>query len=123
MRIAIAYLGSNLASSISTAIISSGVPRGIQKSGDWGIRVPSPIHGSVRPIPVPYPPLDEQRLIVRFLDWHGGRTLRLIRARKKLVALLNEQKQAIVHRAVTCGLDPKVKLKPSGIPWLGDVPE
>jgi type I restriction enzyme S subunit len=60
---------------------------------------------------------------VRFLDWHGARTARLIRAKKKLVALLNEQKQAIVHRAVTRGLDPKAKLKPSGIPWLGDVPE
>jgi type I restriction enzyme S subunit len=75
------------------------------------------------PIPVPYPPLDEQRLIVRFLDWHGGRTAKLIRAKKKLIALLNEQKQAIIHRAVTRGLDPNVKLKPSGIPWLGNVPE
>jgi type I restriction enzyme, S subunit len=70
-----------------------------------------------------YPPLDEQRLIVRFLDWHGAQTAKLIRAKKKLIALLNEQKQAIIHRAVTRGLDPNSKLKPSGIPWLGDVPE
>ena len=69
------------------------------------------------------PTLDEQRLIVRFLDWHGGQTSKLVRAKKKIVALLNEQKQAIIHRAVTRGLDPNVKLKPSGIPWLGDVPE
>jgi type I restriction enzyme, S subunit len=75
------------------------------------------------PIPVPYPPLDEQRLIVRFLDWHGVQTAKLIRAKKKIIALLNEQKQAIIHRAVTRGLDPKARLKPSGIPWLGDVPE
>lgn len=75
------------------------------------------------PIPVPYPPLDEQRLIVRFLDWHGAQTAKLIRAKKKIIALLNEQKQAIIHRAVTRGLDPNVRLKPSGIPWLGDVPE
>ena len=74
-------------------------------------------------IPFVQPPLDEQRLIVRFLDWHGGQTLRLIRAKKKIIALLNEQKQAIIHRAVTRGLDPNAKLKPSGIPWLGDVPE
>ena len=40
-----------------------------------------------------------------------------------MIALLNEQKQAIIHRAVTRGLDPTVPLKPSGIPWLGDVPE
>jgi type I restriction enzyme, S subunit len=75
------------------------------------------------PIPVPYPPLEEQRLIVRFLDWHSGQVARLVRAKKALIGLLNEQKQAIIHRAVTRGLDPNAKLKPSGIPWLGDVPE
>lgn len=74
-------------------------------------------------IRLPVPPLDEQRLIVRFLDWQGAQTLRLVRAKKKIIALLNEQKQAIIHRAVTRGLDPNAKLKPSGIPWLGDVPE
>ena len=40
-----------------------------------------------------------------------------------MIALLNEQKQAIIHRAVTRGLDPSVPLKPSGIPWLGDIPQ
>src|SRR5690606_31039614 len=45
-----------------------------------------------------------------------------IRAKRKLIALLNEQKQAIIHRAVTCGLDPDVPLKHSGIEWLGDIP-
>ena len=74
-------------------------------------------------IPFVQPPPDEQRLIVRFLDWHGAQTAKLIRTKKKLIALLNEQKQAIIHRAVTRGLDPNAKLKPSGIPWLGDVPE
>jgi len=74
-------------------------------------------------IRLPMPPLDEQRLIVRFLDWHGAQTAKLLRAKKKIIALLNEQKQAIIHRAVTRGLDPNVRLKPSGIPWLGDVPE
>jgi type I restriction enzyme S subunit len=75
------------------------------------------------PIPVPHPPLDEQRLIMRLLDWHGAQTAKLVRAKKKIIALLNEQKQAIIHRAVTRGLDPNVKLKPSGVPWLGEVPE
>jgi type I restriction enzyme, S subunit len=74
-------------------------------------------------IPFVQPPLDEQRLIVRFLDWHGVQTAKLVRAKKKIIALLNEQKQAIIHRAVTRGLDPNAKLKPSGIPWLGDVPD
>jgi type I restriction enzyme, S subunit len=74
-------------------------------------------------IRLPQPPLEEQRLIVRFLDWHGGMTARLIRAKKRLIALLNEQKQAIIHHAVTRGLDPAAPLKPSGVDWLGDVPE
>jgi type I restriction enzyme S subunit len=74
-------------------------------------------------IPFVQPPLDDQRLIVQFLDWHGAQTAKLIRAKKRIIALLNEQKQAIIHRAVTRGLDQNAKLKPSGIPWLGDVPE
>lgn len=74
-------------------------------------------------MPSAYPPLEEQRLIVGFLDWHGGMTARLIRAKKRLIALLNEQKQSIIHHAVTRGLDPATPLKPSGVDWLGDVPE
>ncbi|MGH9487695.1 MAG: restriction endonuclease subunit S [Terriglobales bacterium] len=72
---------------------------------------------------IPLPPPDEQTAIVRFLDHANGRLGRAIRAKKKLIALLNEQKQAIIHRAVTRGLDPDVPLKPSGIPWLGDIPQ
>lgn len=69
------------------------------------------------------PPPAEQAAIVRFLDWASGRLERTIRAKRKVIALLNEQKQAIIHRAVTRGLDPSVPLKPSGIPWLGDIPQ
>ncbi|MGP0058438.1 MAG: restriction endonuclease subunit S [Beijerinckiaceae bacterium] len=74
-------------------------------------------------VDLPLPPREEQHLLARFLDWHGLQTAKLIRTKKKLIALLNEQKQAIIHCAVTQGLDPNVKLKPSGIPWLGNVPE
>ncbi len=78
---------------------------------------------SFKQMPSVYPPFEEQRLIARFLDWHGAQTAKLIRAKKKIIALLNEQKQAIIHHAVTRGLDPNVRVKPSGIPWVGDVPE
>lgn len=77
---------------------------------------------SFKQMPSVYPPLNEQRLIVRFLDWHGAQTAKLIRAKKKLIALLNEQKQAVINRAVTRGLDAKAKFEPSGLRWLGDVP-
>jgi type I restriction enzyme S subunit len=74
-------------------------------------------------MPVALPPPAEQAAIVRFLDWANGRLERAIRAKRKVIALLGEQKQAIIHRAVTRGLDPSVPLKPSGIPWLGDIPQ
>jgi type I restriction enzyme S subunit len=73
-------------------------------------------------MPIAVPPPAEQAAIVRFLDWAGGRLERTIRAKRKIIALLNEQKQAIIHRAVTRGLDPNVPLKDSGIPWLGEIP-
>jgi type I restriction enzyme S subunit len=71
---------------------------------------------------MPMPPEDEQAAIVRFLDHANRKIDGFIRAKRKLIELLNEQKQAIIHRAVTRGLDPNVPLKPSGIPWLGDIP-
>lgn len=71
----------------------------------------------------PQPPPDEQMAIVRFLDWANGRLEWAIRAKRKVIALLTEQKQAIIHRAVTRGIDPSVPLKPTGIPWLGDIPK
>ncbi|WP_156648439.1 restriction endonuclease subunit S [Methylobacterium sp. Leaf108] len=69
------------------------------------------------------PPLNEQQTIVRFLDWHGAQTAKLIRGKRKLVSLLNEQKQTIIHRAVTSGLDQPKRKRFSGLTWLGDVPE
>jgi len=71
---------------------------------------------------LPFPASAEQDFILRYLD-HSNRSIqRYIRAKKNLIALLNEQKQAIIHRAVTRGLGPNVRLKPSGVEWLGDVP-
>ena len=69
------------------------------------------------------PPLPEQAAVVRYLDHVDRQVRRLVRAKRKLIALLTEQKQAIIHRAVTRGLDPDVPLKDSGIEWLGEVPE
>ena len=77
----------------------------------------------IKRMPVLVPPLPEQAAIVRFLDHADRRIRRYIRAKQKLIKLLEEQKQAIIHRAVTRGLDPNVRLKPSGVEWLGDVPE
>jgi type I restriction enzyme S subunit len=80
-------------------------------------------HSAIKSVWVPLPPLSEQAAIVRFLDHVDRRIQRYTRAKQKLIKLLEEQKQAIIHRAVTRGLDPDVRLKPSGVDWLGDVPE
>jgi type I restriction enzyme S subunit len=74
-------------------------------------------------IPFLCPPPDEQSAIARFLAWATNRLDRAIGAKRRIIALLQEQKQAIIHRAVTRGLDPSVPLKDSGIPWLGQIPE
>ena len=71
-------------------------------------------------ITIPQP--DEQAAIVRFLDHATHRLDKAVRAKRKTIALLNEQKQAIIHRAVTRGLSPDVPFKDSGIPWLGQIP-
>jgi type I restriction enzyme S subunit len=87
-----------------------------------GIAYPAISETRLGNIAVTLPPSEEQAAIVRFLDWANGRLERAIRAKRKVIALLNEQKQAIIHRAVTRGLDPNTPLKPSGIPWVGDIP-
>ena len=85
--------------------------------------VPSLSEGVQSTLPIPLPPLPEQRAIVRYLDYMDRRIRRYVDAKRRLIALLEEERQAIVNHAVTRGLDPNVRLKPSGVEWLGDVPE
>jgi type I restriction enzyme, S subunit len=74
-------------------------------------------------MPSPVPPSDEQTAIVRFLGQVDRRIARYIGAKQKLIKLLEEQRHAIVHHAVTHGLDSSAPLKPSRIERLGDIPE
>ncbi len=76
----------------------------------------------IKRMPILVPPKQEQSAVVRFLDHADRRIKRYIHAKQKLIKLLEEQKQAIINRAITRGLNPNVRLKPSGIEWLGDVP-
>ena len=79
-------------------------------------------------MPLPLPPITEQRSIARFLD-HADRRIRCyIRAKEKLIEVLEEQKQVIIHQAVTGQIDvrtgqPYPAYKESGVKWLGEVPE
>jgi len=72
---------------------------------------------------IPIPPRAEQEQIVAYLRVQDAHIARFVKAKRELINLLNEQKLRIIDQAVTRGLDTRVKLKASGINWLGDVPE
>jgi len=69
------------------------------------------------------PSLDEQQQISRYLDWQTSKINKFIKAKKKLIALLKEQKQNIINEAVTKGINPDVEMKNSGVEWLGKIPK
>ncbi|MBE9176719.1 restriction endonuclease subunit S, partial [Synechocystis salina LEGE 06155] len=70
-----------------------------------------------------FPPLEEQGAIAAFLDCKTAEIDELIAQKERLIELYEEEKTAIINEAVTKGINPDVKLKPSGIDWLGDIPE
>jgi len=69
------------------------------------------------------PKIDEQKQIANFLDQKTAEIDSLIADKEKLIALLEEQRQAIITEAVTKGLNPDVKMKDSGVEWIGEIPE
>ena len=85
--------------------------------------VPAISEGEAGEIRIAFPPSNEQATIVRYLDDADQRIRAYVSAKERLIALLEEERQAVIHQAVTRGLDPSVRLKPSGVEWLGDVPE
>lgn len=74
-------------------------------------------------IGLPLPPREDQVAISRILAAIDTKTKIAIESRLRLVELLAEEKQAIIHRAIARGLDPDVPLRPSGVDWLGGVPK
>jgi len=85
-------------------------------------------HDAIKSALVPLPPLPEQTAIVRFLDYRDRRIRRSIRAKQKLIKLLEEYRQALIQQAVTGKIDvrtgkPYPAYQDSGVPWLGHVPE
>ncbi len=73
--------------------------------------------------PALLPPLSEQTTIANFLDRETAKIDTLIDKQQRLIELLKEKRQAVISHAVTKGLDPNVKMKDSGVEWLGEVPE
>ena len=88
----------------------------------FGAKMPRADWNFIGGMEQPLPPLPEQIAIVRYLDYADERIRRYVSGKQKLIRLLEEEKQAVIHRAVTRGIDPNVRLKPSGVEWMGDVP-
>lgn len=80
-------------------------------------------YNELRPMLLPVPPTVEQQRIASYLDKKCGEIDELIALQEKMIAQLTEYKQAVITEAVTKGLDPNAKLVPSGIEWIGDIPE
>jgi len=98
--------------------------RGLGESHMYGAggqkRVPDAF---VRDFATAFPPLPEQTQIAAFLDRETAKIDALVAEQRRLMALLKEKRHAVISHAVTRGLNPHAPLKPSGIEWLGDVPE
>lgn len=88
-----------------------------------GMGVPHLFQADLRKFNLMQPSLGEQTKIAAFLDYETGKIDALIAKQERLIALLEEKRQAVISHAVTKGLNPNAPLRPSGIDWLGDVPE
>lgn len=80
-------------------------------------------YDEMKNIKIALPSMEEQIAIARFLDEKTARIDEAIAKKEKMIALLNERKQIIIQNAVTKGLNPTVKMKDSGIEWIGQIPE
>jgi len=85
--------------------------------------VPSLNEGQIGDFQLVMPPLTEQVQIATFLDRETAKIDGLVAEQRRLMELLKEKRQAVISHAVTQGLNPHAPMKPSGVEWLGDVPE
>lgn len=77
----------------------------------------------MKQIPFLIPPIQEQTAIAHFLDDKTAKIDQAIGIKQKQIELLKERRQILIHKAVTRGLNDKVKLKDSGVEWIGEIPE
>lgn len=84
---------------------------------------PKLMNNMMAKIPLIIPPKSEQTSIANFLDRKTAEIDELIADKKRLLELYQEEKTALINQAVTKGINPNVKMKDSGIEWLGEIPE
>ena len=93
------------------------------EAGCDGAKMPRADWEHVGSIPIPLPPFAEQTAIATVIDREIARIDALIAKKTRFIELLKEKRQALITHAVTKGLDPNVKMKDSGVAWIGEVPE
>jgi type I restriction enzyme S subunit len=103
------FLSSPFISTVNGATYGSKMPR-----ANWDL---------IGNIKVPTPNKENQKVIVKYLDHKTRHIDTLIEKKQKQIQLLQEQRTAIINHAVTKGLNPNVKMKDTGIEWMGEVPE
>lgn len=92
-------------------------------SRSTGVSYPAINSSEIGEIPIPIPSGEEQKFISAFIDERTKKIDNLIKAKWDLLKLLKEKRQNVITHAVTKGINPKVKLKPTGMNWLDDIPE
>jgi len=114
----------NLTSSYLKYRLLSAEFTDLANGSTFGSKMPRVDKAFLTDLPFSVPTLPEQTAIASFLDRKTAEIDQLIANKEKLIALYEEEKTAIINRAVTRGgLDSQVVLKPSGVDWLGDIPE
>lgn len=88
----------------------------------FGSKMPRADWEFIGSMPVPVPPVEEQRAIAEFLDAETARLDALAAAKERLLRLIAEKKRTLVTRAVTRGLDEDAAMRDSGVAWLGEIP-
>ncbi|MCA9998069.1 MAG: restriction endonuclease subunit S [Anaerolineales bacterium] len=88
----------------------------------YGGGQPNISQDTIRSLKIPSPPLEEQAAVVAFLEEQTAVINQFLTNKRRLIELLEEQKQVVINTAVTQGLETAVARKPSGIDWLGDIP-
>ena len=91
-----------------------GMGSGLRQNLDWS---------DFKRLPILIPQTDEQKIIVSYIKATNKKISRFIRSKRRMIEVLTEQKRAIINNAVTTGINRNVKLKPSGVDYLDEIPE
>lgn len=113
----------NVASKFLLYVLLNPAFIGLVNSTTFGVKMPRANWATIGNIPIPLPPLSEQRVIADFLDRETAKIDVLIAHKQRLLELLAERRQALITHAVTKGLDPNIPMKDSGVEWLGEIPK